>query len=116
MQAEGLEGSARSTHSFARVSVAGQVQLTGVRWATLRPSWAEEGLVFRDVPAAAELVAELWDVGGAPTRTKKLREQRVRARRPPLSGCLGLARSLGWAPESSFMRSTALIWHSLGLA
>ena len=84
VQAEGLEGSARSTHSFARVSVAGQVQLTGVRWATLRPSWAEEGLVFRDVPAAAELVAELWDVGGAPTRTKKLREQRVRARRPTL--------------------------------
>jgi hypothetical protein len=50
VQAEGLSGQARSTHSFARVGVAGQVQLTGVRWATLHPQWADEGLVFRRGP------------------------------------------------------------------
>jgi len=59
-QAEGLSGQARSTHSFARVGVAGQVQLTGVRWATLHPQWADEGLVFRRArPAGARAAVML---------------------------------------------------------
>jgi len=43
----------------------------------------------RDVPAAAELEVELWDVGGAPTRSKKLREQQDPGR------MLAAARFLG---------------------
>lgn len=63
-QAEGLSGQARSTHSFARVSVAGQVQLTGVRWATLHPQWSEEGLVFRRAPWRPPLLQYLLKAVG----------------------------------------------------
>ncbi|KAK9800258.1 hypothetical protein WJX73_008605 [Symbiochloris irregularis] len=62
-EAEGLKGTERYTHTFARVRVGAQYQLTSVQWASLAPQW-DEVLTFRDVSAAAELVLELWDVGG----------------------------------------------------
>ncbi len=43
----------------------------------------------RDVPAASELEVELWDVGGAPTRMKKLREQQDPGRMLAASRFLG---------------------------
>ena len=55
---------ARLTHPFARVRVGGQSQLTTVAWQSLEPAW-EETLLFRDISAAAELLVEAWDVGGA---------------------------------------------------
>ena len=62
--ARGLSGQARLTHPFARVRVGGQSQLTTVAWQSLEPLW-EETLLFRDISAAAELLVEAWDVGGA---------------------------------------------------
>ncbi|KAL6785838.1 hypothetical protein ACKKBG_A00370 [Auxenochlorella protothecoides x Auxenochlorella symbiontica] len=88
VSADGLHGSPRSTHAFARVRVrqplghspagGGAPRGAGVRdddedemsgqtnvvWQSTEPVW-DEALLFRDVSAVAELEVELWDLGGS---------------------------------------------------
>lgn len=45
-QAEGLKGSPRHTHTFVRVKVSSQSQLTSVQWSSLAPQW-DEVLTFK---------------------------------------------------------------------
>eukprot|EP00887_Chlorella_sp_A99_P007742 scaffold20.g7742.t1 len=83
VQAQGLAGSSKFTHAFARVHItepfptnAEETDLgkqTSVVWQSCDPVW-DESLVFRDVCAASELVVELWDLGGTRTsaQTSKL--------------------------------------------
>lgn len=45
-QAEGLKGTPRNTHTFVRVRVDAQSQLTSVQWSSLAPRW-DEVLTFK---------------------------------------------------------------------
>ncbi|KAL3135445.1 hypothetical protein ABBQ32_007626 [Trebouxia sp. C0010 RCD-2024] len=62
-EAEGLMGVPHSTHPFARARLGEQALQTSVHWQSTSPKW-QESLSFREVPAAGELMVEVWDLGG----------------------------------------------------
>jgi hypothetical protein len=75
---QGLYGTAKSTHPFARVYISEPFptssddergKQTTVVWQSIDPVWDEQ-LMFRDVCAASELVVEMWDLGGTRSTTQ----------------------------------------------